>query len=252
MPYVVKKYSCFCLTEQTYVTTWSETLPTVCPNNKDHLIDENNIAILDTMQTQSVFIQGKAYDTSMVQGMYLYHGNILNVGHDDSTTQDVVFKVPSAVYGLTFVSGETHRGDYIDVIMKPDTACGVLTATVSPGATTLQVDSNVLQSIKVGWYVTLDNGTTQDSLGMVLEVNVIEGTITVDKPVQHTFAPWLTTVKYSVYIVKDYGITEAMKHTLGYGNDSSLPCPANTIFRMVYHNNSGIAKVLNYSYEYSY
>lgn len=249
MPLTVKKYNCYCLTEQKYVSVWSDTVPTACPNNNAHMIDENNIAILDSMNTQSVYIQGKAYDQSKIQGMYMFHGNIMNIGVDKTITQDVLFKIPTTVYGLSFMSSEIHRGDYIDIIINPDTQVGVTTAHVSPGDTVLQVDANTLTYLKRGTYLTLDNGTIQNSLGMVLDVNAAEGTVTVDKAATDTFAPWLTAVKMSIYIVKDFGISEPYRYRVGYGTSAGKDVPENTTFRMVYHNNSGVAKVLNYSYE---
>lgn len=252
MPMVVKKYNCFCLVEQSYVSVWSDSKPTVCPNNKDHPIDETNIAILDTMNTQSVFIQGKAYDAAKVGGQYFYHGNILNVGVDDITSQDVLFKIPSTIFGLTFMSSEVHRGDYLDITVNPNTVCGTITSTVNPGDTVIPVDANVLNNMKLGWYLTLDNGTTQNDLGMILEINAVEGTVTVDKPIQNIFAPWLTMVKFTIYMVKDFAITEPTLYSIGYGGQAGVDVPGGTTFRMVYHNNSEIAKVLSYRFEYFY
>ena len=252
MPITVKKYNCFCLTEQSYVTVWSDKIPTVCPNNNSHLIDENNIGILDVMNTQSVFIQGKAYDQELIQGMYMYHGNIVNIGTALETIQDVEFKVASSVLGLSFMSSECHRGDYMDIIINPDTTIGVITATVNPGDTEIQVDANVLKYLKIGWYIALDNGTTYDNLGMVININVVEGKVTFNKPCQNTYAPWITPVKINIYIVKDYGITEPYRYKVGYGSSAGKDVTAGTVFRMVYHNNSGIAKVLNYQYELNY
>lgn len=253
MPLTVKKYNCYCLVEEKFVSTWADSVPKVCPNNKDHPIDENNIAILDSMNTQSVFIQGKAYDANKIGGQYFYHGNILNIGVDDITFQDVLFKIPSTIFGLTFMSSEVHRGDFIDITVNPNTLCGTITAPVNPGDTVINMDANVLNNMKLGWYLTLDNGQgTTNDLGMILDINAVEGTVTVDKPAKTNFAPWLTMVQFTIYMVKDFAITEPTLYSIGYGGQAGVDVPGGTVFRMVYHNNSEIAKVLSYRFEYFY
>ena len=41
------KYKLYCNTESAWVTTWRETIPTVCPNNEGHTIVSGSIAIID-------------------------------------------------------------------------------------------------------------------------------------------------------------------------------------------------------------
>lgn len=252
MPLTIKKYSCYCITEQGSVSAWSESPPTKCPNNDTHIIDENSIGILDIMNTQSVYIQGKSYGNN-VQGYYMYQGTKINIDVGLQTSQDVVFPINSTIYGLTFVSSEEHRGDFIDVVANPATPCGVLTAIANVGDTVFQVDTNVLNNIKLGFYVTLNTLNHTSDLGIVLNINAIEGTITVSNPCDYTYSPWTSFFELSVYVVKNYGLNEpGIKHKFGYGGEGNFGVPANTVFRMVYYNNSGIAKTLTYSYEYFY
>jgi hypothetical protein len=252
MPLTIKKYSMYCLDEQNTVTVWSENLPTKCPNNDSHLIDENSIGVLDTMNMQSVYIQGKSFGSN-VQGFYMYQGTTIHINVGPQTIQDVTFPINSSIYGLTFVSSEEHRGDFIDIIAYPSTPCGVLTAQSNPGDTILQVDANVLNNMKVGFYATLNTSTKTCDLGLVKEINPISGTITVTNPIDTVYPPWISFFELSVYVVKNYSITEpGIKHKLGYGSSGNQIAQSNSIFRMVYYNNNGIAKSLSYAFEYFY
>jgi len=48
----VKKYRVYCDTELTYVEIWSETIPTTCPNNNTHTIDDNKTSMIDIVNNE--------------------------------------------------------------------------------------------------------------------------------------------------------------------------------------------------------
>lgn len=54
MASTINKYRIWCVTEETYVYTWAESEPTVCPNNNTHVIDESKTAITETVSQDLV------------------------------------------------------------------------------------------------------------------------------------------------------------------------------------------------------
>lgn len=88
------KYDVWCNTESIYVSIWSESPPTVCPNNNTHSIDESKTCIIDTVSTigASDRTTGKlrVHETSRQPGTKTYFtgasdniSNITNVGGGD-------------------------------------------------------------------------------------------------------------------------------------------------------------------------
>src|SRR5271155_4575431 len=60
---VIYDYRIFCVTEEAYVTTWSTTEPTVCPNNNTHTIDPSKTSIINTIDSKVVTINEEAVPT---------------------------------------------------------------------------------------------------------------------------------------------------------------------------------------------
>lgn len=58
----VNKYVLYCVTEQQFVTVWSQNRPTHCPNSIDHIIEENTISIVETVSPTSTNIQNQTSD----------------------------------------------------------------------------------------------------------------------------------------------------------------------------------------------
>jgi hypothetical protein len=245
----VNKYVCYCLTEQNFVTTWSDTAPTVCPNNNTHPIDPNTIGITETMNNQTVYIAGK--DSGKTNGYYLIHGKITDITVDPITIADTIFKTPSCIFGLTFISSLNQKGDTLDIIVNPDTAVGIITQAANIGATTLNVSPTVIQYITHGMYVSLYDGVNKNDCGIVLSVDSDNSTITVETALTNNFAIG-SDILLNLYVAKNYPIGDPWKYEIGYGTLGGKPVPANTIFRLVYYNNSGVAKTFSYSYEFTY
>lgn len=245
----VNKYVCYCLTEQNFITTWAETAPTVCPNNNNHPIDPNTVGITETMNNQTVYIAGK--DSSKTGGYYLLHGKKTNITTDPITIEDTIFKTPSCIFGLMFTSSLEQKGDTFDIIVNPDTAVGTITQVADIGATTLNVSPTVIQYITPGMYISLYDGINKNDCGIVLSVDPDTSTIIIEIALTNSFAVG-SGILLNMYVVKNYPIGDPWKHDIGYGTLGGKPVPANTICRLVYNNNSGIAKTFSYSYEFTY
>ncbi len=51
----INKYRIYCITESNYFYTWSQTLPTVCPNNNGHSINSSATTIVDILDSLGDF-----------------------------------------------------------------------------------------------------------------------------------------------------------------------------------------------------
>ena len=86
----LNKYRLYCNTEQQNVETdYRESVPAVCPNNSEHSIDTNSIAIIDTVSdVPPVDPSGKerTHQTSRPLGMDTY---FTGAGDDPENVSDV-------------------------------------------------------------------------------------------------------------------------------------------------------------------
>jgi len=86
-------YRIWCITEGIYVTGWSETELTVCPNNNEHTIDETKTALIETLSSSDVDISGIHAGVSLPSK---------ETGFTDLTGYDVYMKG----YEFTAAAGE--------------------------------------------------------------------------------------------------------------------------------------------------
>ena len=245
----INKYVMYCVTEQQFVNVWSQTRPTHCPNDITHVIEDSSIGIVETINNQSVYIAGKS--TGNTNGYYIVQGKTTNIDTNSIIYDDTVFKVPSCIFGLIFISTLEQKGDKFDVIINPDTTIGTITQTVNIGDKTIYVSQSVIENIVPGMFVTLNDSTNKNDLGMIISINTEALTITTDLATTNSFES-NSTINRNLYIVKDYPIQDPWKHDIGYGTFGGKSVPANTIFRLVYYNNNGVAKTFSYAYEITY
>lgn len=250
---VIKKYRCFCQTENAYSYTWSDSAPTTCPNNNTHTIDPALTTVIDSVSSQNVYITSKAYGDN--QGYYMMEGYRDDIpAGQELHTSDVLFPFPVCIFGFNTHTTDLHSGDCIDVIVNPDTVVGVIMAGAAPGQTTFVVSPTVIQYMNVGFNMVLTDGVNRSDCGIVISKDPNTSTITTTKPCNATFLPFQTLVQLNLYVVRNFHFGSPGKYEIGYGTLSGKPMPANVTWRLVYHNNSpGLpAKEFSFYYEYTY
>jgi hypothetical protein len=247
----INKYVCYCVTEQQFVTTWSPTLPTTCPNNNTHIIDQNSIGVLETITNSKVTISGK--DIGSTNGYYLMSGKKIDIGPESITINDTIFDIPTIIYGLKFTSTLEQSGDSISIIVNPYTLIGVITQDIAIGTQILYVSESVINNIIIGMNISVRDSTNTNHLGKVLIIDKNTLMLTVEKQSQNNFNYTETDLLLSLYITKDhYIIGENNKNKIGYGTMAGKFVPAGTNFRLLYKNNSGVAKTFAWSWEQCY
>lgn len=190
-------------------------------------------------------------------GNYAIKTATMTVDHAIGTTKDldISFPYPVSVFSAQFVCKAHHEGDIIDVIMAPDTTIGAITSDVASGATILPVQDSVLDNIRLGFMVSLDNGTTQNDLGECTGIDRIAKTITVSTATSSSFlAATPTYVKMTVNLVRNFTLPHAYKIDIGRDVIGGSLLPGGTIMRIKYKNNEGttVGKTFTFMMEYKY
>lgn len=250
----VNNYTVYCSTEATYkYNYWLTSTPTTCPSNSTHTIDTAKTTVVDSVSSEIVTIKETSVET---QGRYQVAPYTLDI---TSSASPQTFNYqnndyPFNVYMVSFQSEEDHRGDYLDVLAAPYTTVGAITSNVTAGDTVINVSSGVITYMKVGYRVTLTDGTNTDELGYCREVNSISNTITVGTAAAHSFAAATPT-----YVQFSIGFTRApiLLHTpreyvFGGGKMGASYVPKGAVNRIIYTNNSGVAKKMVLFFETDY
>lgn len=165
------------------------------------------------------------------------------------TYTDVSFPYPISLFSSEWLVSESQIGDNAEFQLAPNTVCGALTQSHSFGDTLLHVSDTVFTqaNIMLGYYITI-NG--QD-LGRVISKDSNNLTITVENPIATDLSPG-TYVMFTVKVVPHWRFNAPGFCSVGESKIGASFIPANTTMRLVYYNNSGLAKWFAISIDYLY
>lgn len=244
----VNKYRVYCNTEQTYNFAWSDTIPTACPTNDQHTIDDVTITIVDSITTSAVNILQESVPTG---GNYRVEGRKMNIAANSTQIEDIVFPYQLSVLTITVSTGEENEDDILDAFIAPDTTIGVLTQGANQGTTTLNVSPTVVDNITVGYRVGIVSESTPVDLGECIAIDNLNNTITLQNGIPQNFTIG-SYVQMSVNNVKNFVLMGNTTYELARKTIGSSPLYPGLVVRIRYQNLGNIPKKFYYSFEYMY
>jgi hypothetical protein len=177
----VYKYRIPCTTEDTFVYTWAESEPTVCPNDSGHTINAGEISIVETVAENHVHLDevSKTTDNFLQTVQQPREGDAINFYSpnfcDETTwyegaTGVTEFSLTDSGDLTTWNTGGTHPGPWVDLyhgkIFKEDdllatyTDCVVLVeVSTDSGSTWTPKTQNTFDDTDGDYSVDYDNGT---------------------------------------------------------------------------------------------
>lgn len=244
----IYKYRIFCQEENTFITIWDKTPPTVCPNNS-HPIDTTSITIIEQISENNVnIIQSQPGFTN---GFYKVEGFSFTIPANSSAYKDISWPYNIAVMTMNLQPSTDNIGDCVNAYAGPDTIIGVNTQTLSQNVFVISVNSTVLLNIKLGYTVSVVNNTQNINMGECISIDTVNSRITCNTIASESIAPG-AYIKVSRHIIKNITFTTNNIINLANKNVSSTSFPANTVARMVYTNNSNTQKTFYYNAEFAY
>jgi hypothetical protein len=170
----------------------------------------------------------------------------------DVTSWDLTWDHGIAIYMGRFYPAVENEGDSLEVHLAPDMIVGALTSNVSIGDTVLNVSATVLENMDAGYRVSLFDGTNTDELGICTSKDVDAGTLTVNTASTKNFSAATPTYVRMTQVMCMHEFGYAYERVVGQSKIGGSFMPAGVVFRFVYTNNDGLAKVFNYVIEYTY
>lgn len=177
-------------------------------------------------------------------GLGLKHEVPAGVDTQSSTTYS--YPIPIGLIDFEYVVESNMQGDELCILVAPDTTIGAITADVTAGDTVINVSPTVTANTKIGYKLDLDDGTNVDELGIVTAINVVGGTVTMETAAVNNFlAATPTYVKQSIFLAKDVRLNGSAPMDMGSAKIGASYLPANTPWKIIYHNKEGSAKTFS-------
>jgi len=248
----VFQYRIYCVQEAAYVYVWGTTAPTLCPNDHaDRTLDATKTTVTNTVSEKHVFA------TEPYNGYFQATTIPITVPSGDPGdiyTQDVSFPMNITMWTTGFRPQSSMVGDMFCVLVAPNTTVDVVTQTVNIGDTVLHVTGAMCNNtnIVLGNDISITDGTNTNHLDRITELNTANNTITITEPPTVSFAAG-SVMKLNIQLVRDYMIDQSTEN-IEYARKGlrGKTLPANTILRVMYHNNTGTAKTFYFNMEYYY
>lgn len=250
----VYKYKVFCQTENAWVENWTTTPESIstCPTNSSHTITSNSVTVLEEISEGTVALKNS------VAGYFQVSTIVLDVPASAPNSvhiEDVSFPYEIEMWKTDYVSSADSVDDILNIIIGPDTAISVLTATGNINDTTLNLMSSIFSANVLcrGVHIKLFNGvSTFQDLGRITAIDAVNHTVTVENALTSTFNAG-SPVLLNLYLVKNFYISApSINFEFGSKGYSTKKIPPNTTIRILYTNSSGIAKKVYFGFEYNY
>lgn len=244
----------YCTTDHRNEHVWSIDKPTACPLDPlNHTIDPAKTSAIDQRDSSMVQIQEELVAT---QGIYQFEGDnyIIPAGAPGAVTNiDITWPYDITLMNGGFDAATPQIGDRLSVEVAPNQVVGALTVPAGPGVSILNVTGTVTENVYKGYPITLTDGVQTNACGRCIEVDKINGTITVETEPTDTFSPLSPTyVMMSVEVIKSLYIGSARSYSFAKKKLGGKLIPVGTIVRIKYTNTDGIEKAFIYSFEIMY
>lgn len=233
----IHKWAIYCETEGKLVNGYAYETITVCPNNNTHTV---TLPAADMGPEGSTVVKIKEEDVE-TGGHWQVKMLLLENIPPGVNVFDYTWPYGISPLEINFQVSEDILGDTLQVQMAPHTTIGNITANLVAGNTVFSVSPTVITNMKLGFEVTVTDGKTLDECGRCINVNTVDGTITVETALTHDYlAVSPTYVQMTVTPVKYMKFGVVGKYDLGSSKIGASYLPANKIVRVIYTNNSGV------------
>jgi len=244
---VLSYYKIYCDTELQYNYIWSESIPTTCPNNNSHSIDETKTIIVDKIDTNIITV------TEPTEGYFKcgsIEQTILSGNIGDVTVFERSWPFDIMIWLVDLYVTANMVGDMISIVAKPPqiiNGIGYLTQSASIGDTVLYVSQTVLDNMVHGFHIKV--GSVE--VGRCDEIDKQNGCIILSPPLQ------VDVNQYSVFYPVIYMVHNFKLHIpciidFAKKGFKGKPVPKNTAFEIRYTNNSTEQKEVCLRNEYYY
>lgn len=209
-------------------------LDSKCESTLDDIV-ENHSNIEAAPAITEVKIKEEEY-AGMTQGHFQARTLMVEIEGDGTYSTELDFPYPISLFSSEWLVSDHNVGDGAEFQLAPNTTIGYITAPVEEGDLVIQVSSTVVENIKLGYWVRLNDH--EETIGQVTKVNKEDLTIEVESGVNvaHTVG---TLVKMTIKIVPVWDFTAAGFCSVGENKIGASFIPEGSVLKLVYHARNG-------------
>lgn len=248
-------YTLFCITENNWINTTSSIPPTYCPVNPQHTIDQNSIVkVVNTRPSSTLDVSIKE-ETISTNGNYRFE--CLKCAVNSNDAQNVFnfsWPYPINCLSVKIPSGEVHRGDKINCYAIPQqSVIGQITSNISVGDNNISVSTSVINNIKIGYNICVNDGINNNYIGEISSINSSNSTVSLDCQSSNNYlCATPTSVNICFNRIKNLVFSEPMIYDIGGQLSKAAYVQSNADIKIIYNNNSLSNKTLCILIEYYY
>lgn len=239
----VNKYLVKCLTEGFQIATdYRTSEPTVCPNNSEHIIDNSNFPIIDTIQASSVEINQEITSTPY---RIRFFDPVFATGTTDNS--DFIFPYDISLHSATVYPTDENLGDKIVVCVNSNGPVGYLTSELGTGGSVMYINPETITRLHVGYMIYIDGV----QIGEIIDIDVPGVSITLGTGVSETILVG-TTIDIIIPLIENLTFFDTKKIVIGEGVINTVLLRKDTSIDIHYENNGTEDHKLNYAITMSY
>jgi len=178
------------------------------------------------------------------QGFGQYFSDKIDFDGVGSYVKDKIYPYDIDLYFGSYFDKEVMSGDDVLFYVSPNKTIGVITSTVEIGDSIINVNSTVIDNIKLGFMVTI-NG---EELGKCVEIGPSTITVDAEATAQHAYGSYFQISVLVANLIMN-GNTNHVKVEVGI---NTLRIPAGETIRIVYNRNSAGTGSFIYNLSYQY
>jgi len=127
----VYKYQVRCTTDNKWVTVWSESPPTVCPENNSHTINSSLTSVVGSVSENTMKVKEENIETG---GNFSTTPLTIHANANSITYGRFSWPFNVSALSVNFNTNSTHTGDCIDMYGGKNTIIGAITNFISPAS----------------------------------------------------------------------------------------------------------------------
>jgi hypothetical protein len=252
---VLNKWKVYCTTEQKYIEQWLEDgiVPTTCPNDSTHIVNDNSYYIVESTTTTEVIIKEENVSTG---GHFRVQDICFSCPANSTKEYSFSFPVSISVLAFKMIVRPDMEGDKLHGVVSPNSLVGILTESVTIDDLIISVSDSVIENVYIGMEINLYDSINDISIdcGQILGIDKDNKQITVENKITRSFNIG-DHVRVGVCMLKNIEfpkITSDFIYEVGTTKIGASYLPKNTLTCITYTNTSNTDKNCHIFYEYLY
>jgi hypothetical protein len=243
----VHKYQIYCTSENNWSVGYGTQEPTTCYNDTAHTINPNSVQDLGLIGPNAVISSDASPDDAFFQLSTIEIDIPPNPTASQVIITNVSYPFDMYIWQMSISQIPANIGDQLTLAVSPDTVIGYVTAAATAGTNVINVSETVLANIvrgsDIGFTFTDGSGTIKEYPGRVIDIDMINGTVTMENNLTNSY-PGIdgmvpqSYVLLTLNVIRNITFDSAERLVIGAKGLKPKLIPRNTPVSLIYTDNT--------------